>query len=565
MSQQLLLFAEPLLREGLARLLREPPHHYRVATAPTDLEGPPQLVLWHPETSIEPSSLWREAHQLSDHWQPAPLLIVLPGGVRLSRDQLLALPAAGLIENPDHLALLEAITTLLAGGRVVDLQGTVSAAPSPPASPTLGMGQLLLISGLQQIDRDLQACRALLEDASSQLLLVLVLEGRLRELNSARTLLLWLWGPVSLAWGELPEPSATTLSTLDTAANRSSPGGADRGGGPDRSGGADRARPPTQITLARRTAEGTWTAIQQRLRERIETGLVNRSGQLMAMEGLHRERRSDLLLALLDQLELLRLRLGADQPLPAELRHHWLALQPELREQALRRMASPYVRLPQEGQLRPVAETLLRNSNLSISDPELPDPHPMLAALVLGQPLLVDGQLLAPDEPLAVLQLERLVCNWLLRNAEQVSAQVLGSCAAWPELRRYLLVPDLLATRNLERLRNQLNAQQRWNDWFERPVALYESRRLLLELQQGAILLAPCTEPRDQELRQLSFGQQLVTLALETRDAVAPQLQSLIKGLGNVLVVVLTQVLGRAIGLIGRGILQGMGRSVSRS
>jgi hypothetical protein len=76
--------------------------------------------------------------------------------------------------------------------------------------------------------------------------------------------------------------------------------------------------------------------------------------------------------------------------------------------------------------------------------------------------------------------------------------------------------------------------------------------------------LVDLTEPRDAELRDLGWVQQLVTLSLETRDALAPQLQSLIKGLGDLFVVLLTQVVGRSIGLVGRGIRQGMGRSLSR-
>ena len=58
--------------------------------------------------------------------------------------------------------------------------------------------------------------------------------------------------------------------------------------------------------------------------------------------------------------------------------------------------------------------------------------------------------------------------------------------------------------------------------------------------------------------------QQAVTLALEARDALAPQLQNLVRSLGDLLVLLLTQVVGKAIGLVGRGILQGMGRSVGR-
>jgi hypothetical protein len=142
---------------------------------------------------------------------------------------------------------------------------------------------------------------------------------------------------------------------------------------------------------------------------------------------------------------------------------------------------------------------------------------------------------------------------------------VLACCGNWPELRRYLLVQELLATRSLERLRNRLNAQQRWSEWIERPIQLYESRRLLYRLEAGTIQPLLLTEPRDQELRQLGWLQQTVTLALEARDALAPQVQALLRWLGDLFVVVLTQVIGRAIGLVGRGILQGMGRSIGRS
>jgi hypothetical protein len=87
----------------------------------------------------------------------------------------------------------------------------------------------------------------------------------------------------------------------------------------------------------------------------------------------------------------------------------------------------------------------------------------------------------------------------------------------------------------------------------------------LLSIDAGAITLRQQTEPRDQELRQLTWSQQLVTLALETRDALAPQLHSLIQGIGRVVVVLLTEVVGRAIGLVGKGIVQGMGRSLRGS
>jgi hypothetical protein len=208
---------------------------------------------------------------------------------------------------------------------------------------------------------------------------------------------------------------------------------------------------------------------------------------------------------------------------------------------------------------------LLVNADLKQIDEELPDPQRMLAPLLLDQPVLVEGQLLPADDPRALLQLEIMVSNWLVRTAELISAEVLGACGEWPELRRYLLNPRLISTRELERLRNQLNSQARWQIWVQRPIQLYESQRLLYRVQQGNIEPLLLTEPRDDELRQLGWLQQQVALLLEARDALAPQVQALLKRIGDLMVVVLTQVLGRAIGLVGRGIVQGMGRSLGRS
>jgi hypothetical protein len=53
----------------------------------------------------------------------------------------------------------------------------------------------------------------------------------------------------------------------------------------------------------------------------------------------------------------------------------------------------------------------------------------------------------------------------------------------------------------------------------------------------------------------------VVTIALEARDAIAPRLRSTLSVLGSGVVYVLTEVVGRGIGLIGRGILKGLGNA----
>ena len=548
-SARLLLFAEPLQREGLLRWL-EGETGWQVIADAEQLNGSPSLVIWSLVAPVEAGSLLSELQRLQDRWQPAPLLLLLPGNHPYPASFLLDLPLQGLLEQPEPESLRAAVGTLLGGGRVVEIATTADTAGNRfgEAAAPLGLGQWLLISGLQQIDAERALCLRLLDQPPQGLLAELLLRGRLRELEAARTLLVWLWGPINLAWNlPLQQPAVATQPPVAVPA----------AGSP--------ARPTTMaLSLRKRTADGIWETLQERLRGVAVAGPANESGQLLALDGLNPERRSDLLLALLEQFEQVRLRLVQQDPRGEQLLAGWLELQPELRRIALRRMAGSYVQLPREGDLLPVAETMLEASQLDASDPELPEPTPMLATLLQARPLLVQGRLLPPDDPRAVLYLEMLLANWLVRSAEQIAAEVLAVCAEWPELRRYLLRPDLLSTRNLERLRNQLNAQQRWRSWVQRPVQLYESRRQLFQLEAGAIRVSDLTEPRDQELRRLGWPQQLVTLALEARDALAPQLQSLVKGIGDLVVVLLTQVIGRAIGLVGRGIAQGMGRSLHR-
>ena len=534
-AREILLFAPDLLGESLAAELSTAEHPLSIRRSSEALESHPDLVIWALPERSQPLLLDREILQLQQRWTPSPILLVLPSDFSRDPRELLALNCEGVVQDPDLEGLRSAIQRLLQGGRVLAIESCASTADHP-VQP-VGAASWLLLSGLQQISADLQVIEALLNPPPEQSLLRLLLEGRRRELLSARNLLLWLWGPLQVG--------------LDHAVALSQP------------------KESISLSIRDRNTEAVWEAIQDRLQTAVSGGLGNGTGQLLAIEGLHPERRRDLLLALLQQLHTVLQRLRQEAPAAPlsqqDLRKRWNALQPEVRQQALRSVAGSYVRLPLGEAMQPVADELLKRTDLLRGDEELPDPMTMLAALVQDQPVLVDGQLLPSDDPRALLQLETLISNWLVRTAELIGGELLGVCGEWPELRRYLLDHALISTRELERLRNQLNSQSRWQEWIERPIRLYESRRLLYRLHSGQIEPLLLTEPRDEELKQLQWWQQQVALLVEARDAIAPQVQSLVKRFGDLMVVVLTQVVGRAIGLIGRGIAQGMGRSFGRS
>jgi len=545
---EILLLAPDLLGESLALQLTSEVPSWSIALRSDDLNRHPKLVIWSLDAAESIALLHQELIRLQEHWQPAPVLLLLPASVPIPAVELLSLDSPGLLQAPDLNTLREAIETLLQGGRVVRL---AQANPStPPPQPAMGLGQWLLTSGLQQITNDLQVIDALLVPPPENLLLRLMLEGRQRELRSARSLLLLLWGPLQIGLADV-QPLGQRQTTLAQTGDLTIDGDG------------------MAITVRERNAIAVWSSIQERLSQAVDAGLSNGTGSLLAIEGLQPERRRDLLLSLLKQLDQVMARLRApsvssDSSKTLPIDAQWDSLQPELRRQAIQAMAGSYVHLPRGDRMQPVAQHLINASDLSQNDDDLPDPRRMLEPLLRDQPVLVNGQLLPADHPKALLQLETLVSNWLVRSAELISAELLGLCGDWPELRRYLLDERLLPTRDLERLRNQLNNQSRWQLWVKRPVQLYESQRLLYQLRGGSIAPLLLIEPRDEELRRLGWWQQQVALLLEARDAIAPQVQALVQRIGDLMVVVLTQVIGRAIGLVGRGIAQGMGRSWQR-
>ncbi|MFZ9228902.1 MAG: DUF3685 domain-containing protein, partial [Prochlorococcaceae cyanobacterium] len=130
----------------MQRVLKDALPANPVALAPEQLSGNPALVIWFPEAGIEALALERETQLLSERWQPAPVLIALPKNLAITRGRLLSLPAEGLLDNPASGELLEAITTLLQGGRCVRLAASAPAVATEPG-PALGFGQWLLISG----------------------------------------------------------------------------------------------------------------------------------------------------------------------------------------------------------------------------------------------------------------------------------------------------------------------------------------------------------------------------------------------------------------------------------
>jgi DNA-binding NarL/FixJ family response regulator len=149
--------------------------------------------------------------------------------------------------------------------------------------------------------------------------------------------------------------------------------------------------------------------------------------------------------------------------------------------------------------------------------------------------------------------------NLLIQVANGVVQPLLNSLADVEVIKKNLYGQQFISTREIERFRNDLSWKYRLINYINEPKAVFESRYEIFVIAPRGIANTSVYAPRNQELVKLSNIPLVVTLILEFSDAIAPRLKSLLSFVGSGIVFILTQIIGRGLGLIGRGILQGIG------
>ena len=129
-------------------------------------------------------------------------------------------------------------------------------------------------------------------------------------------------------------------------------------------------------------------------------------------------------------------------------------------------------------------------------------------------------------------------------------------------LKYYFYDPNYRSSREIARFRNEISWKYRQDKYWEHPRNIFESRYRFFVLNNGNIETLYLYASRVEELYQLEGLPWLTTIILESRDAIAPRLQSIFSLVGSSFVFVLTQVIGKGIGLIVKGVLQGIGSTL---
>jgi len=208
----------------------------------------------------------------------------------------------------------------------------------------------------------------------------------------------------------------------------------------------------------------------------------------------------------------------------------------------------------------------------------------LLAYFLCEMPLVVDNITYAAGSAEALLRAQMLLENLIIQVANAAIQPLLDRLGDVEFIKREFYHDQLLSTRDIERFRNNLSWKYRWDKYVSDPTAIYESRYQIYVLDRessatlnadeveainfteaGKVQIKKCSiyAPRRQDFQRLNSLQQTITLVLETRDAITPRLRAIVSVLGTGLVYVLTQVIGRGLGLIGRGVLEGLGQANS--
>ena len=188
----------------------------------------------------------------------------------------------------------------------------------------------------------------------------------------------------------------------------------------------------------------------------------------------------------------------------------------------------------------------------------------LLSYLLLMTDLYIDNVSYPAGTKESQSQALLILENLLIHIANAVIQPLLNNLADEESIKQNFYNWQMISTREIEKFRNNLSWKYQLHQYITEAQTIFESRYEFFVFSSRGITKISVYAPRNQELAQLSGIPLGVTLILEFRDAISPRIQSLVGFLGTGIVFVLTQVIGKGLGLVGRGILQGIG-SVSLS
>ena len=373
----------------------------------------------------------------------------------------------------------------------------------------------------------------------------LMLAGKYRELRTAR----WLVQRILPRSESLPVPPAARETNV--ASSPASSNWVESAG----SAMINTTSPPPVFVGDVRTR------VCEAVFRKLQFPLDNRSDIPLEIDILRSDKARELMYTVLRAFESLLDDLQQAQVLPGQLEIRGQELIHDVWKTVTVDFFGRYYMPPVDGLEQPMVLALQQDEGVvqaAILD-RIPEVPALLAHLLFQASLDIDGESYVATTPEALRHSQFLLENLLIHIGCAVMQPVLNRFAEVETLKRVLYQRRIISTRDITRFRNELSWRYRWDLWVNEPKTIFESQYRLLVLTPQGIQKHAIYAPRQEELAALSGTQYATTLALEARDAIAPRLRSTLSFIGSGVVFVLTEVVGRGIGLVGRGIVKGIG------
>lgn len=391
-----------------------------------------------------------------------------------------------------------------------------------------GVGNRLRLSSLQQIETTLTELNANL-DGELSVVDRLLLTGRKRELNTARWLVKRLFPTSSVISTPLLAPvvpsQLTPSSPIDSNLN-----------------------PQTQTLF-------------DRIAAKLQSGLENLTTTPLEIDILRQEKKRELFYLILRQFEGLLDELRFSQVTIEQLAAKEPTILQDLWASVTTDFFGRYYTLSIEDRQIEIIPILLQDVAIVQTEilTKIPQSIELLNYLLFKTPLTIDHTMCAVGTTAAQERACNLLENLTIQIANAVMQPLLNRFGNLESMKSGFYDRRLLSSRDIERFRNDLSWRYRIDRYIGEPQAIFESQYRLFIFTAYGIKRVAIYAPRPQELDRLIGIPLVVTLALETRDALLPRVKSATTFIGSSIIYLLTEIIGRGIGLIGRGIVKGIG------
>lgn len=440
--------------------------------------------------------------------------------------------------------IVEAMRQLRGGKLYWQMLPTPPPGITPPVSPPKWYHQLRQ-SGLGQIVDSLTEVNSQLENCDGSTLNLLFWSGRRRELLVAR------WLVSQLLPSERNNPSLLVSNHLpETITNNQ--------------------QQPTnnnKLTVNNKQITTNNLSTLQNVTFAQYSNIQNLTNIPLEIDIIQLDKRRDLLYIVRQKFEEMLEDLRLAQVTVEQLTQKRSRLLQDLWQVSLTDFFGKYYTLPIGNQDLEIVNILLEDAVLvqsAILD-KIPLGIELLANRLFDAPLTIDNVAYSAGTPETIERGEILLQNLIVQVANAVIQPLLNRFADREAIKQTFYDRSLISSREIARFRNNLSWKYRRWELVDEPIAIFESRYDLLVLRDMGIKKISIYSPRRQELEQLRGIRLAVTIAYEFRDAIAPRLRGIVAWVGKGFVYVLTQVLGRGIGLIVRGIIQGVGSALQET